>query len=393
MMLPAWGWWAAVVFSLLVLMELARLDLLFFRGLRSEPRLTDVPLGDDRSNGPLVSVIVAAKDEERFIEGCARSILGSAYENIEVVLVNDRSTDRTAALMQELAAGDPRIKAVSIGDLPEGWTGKTHAMYHGVNASTGELLVFTDADAVMHADTIPRAVGFLRAKGLDMLSLLPGFTRRGFAEDVAYLHMAMGIQLFFPLTDVNDPTKPASLASGCFIMVRRSAYEGIGTWERLRSDLTEDVALSRVLKASGRRIMALRGGSYVQTRPFSAVSEACRFWKRTYYGALERDPRRVLRLVANYAALCMNWLLLVLSALVLVFGSATTPVGILFGLGVLAAAAIVVPTAVLLVQDRGNTWNSLLCAIGIIMTGCVALSTLITVLTDRGIRWRGSVYR
>lgn len=388
-----WGWWIAGVFSALVLLELLRLDLLLFRALSVEPKLTDVPPPIERKNGSLVSIIVPAKNEESFITACVKAILHATYQNIEIILVNDRSTDRTGDLMADLARDDVRIKIVTITERPGGWTGKTYALYRGVKESKGDLLLFTDADAVMQPDTISRAVTFLEGHRLEMLSLLPGFSRRGFAEDVAFMHMAIGIQLFFPLPEVNNPSKPVSLAAGCFMLMRRAAYERIGTWERVRSELTEDVALSRVLKTSGARIMTLRGSSFIQTRPFHSVWESCSFWKRTYYGALEKDPRKLVQLAGKYLALCVTWVLFGLSTIAVTGETPLTPAYILFALTGLSASAITVSTAVLLKQERGNAWYATLSVVGIFLTTYVAFDTLVTVLGDHGIKWRGSVYR
>ncbi|MBI5571520.1 MAG: glycosyltransferase [Desulfomonile tiedjei] len=385
--------WAGLLFAIVVLIEVLRLDMLFWGALKHEPKLAGPTEQIPADGAPLVSVVIPAKDEEAHIEQSARSILASRYEPLELILVNDRSQDRTLAIMERLACEDQRIKVVSVEALPEGWTGKTHAMFQGAVRASGEILLFTDADAVLSPDTLPRAIRFLKTHSVDMMSLLPGFTDRGFIEDAVHTHLSFGISFFYPLHQVNDQSNPAGLASGCFIMIRRDAYEEIGTWARMKNEVTEDVALSKVLKAGGRKLLVLRAGEMVRTKPFDRLGDVCRFWQRTYYGALEKSIPKVLRLFANYVALLVMSALFVVSGMAWLTGAATLPVGLLFVVTVLAMAAVIIPAAVIIQQERGHWAYGLTMPVGVLIAAWVAVSTLIRILSNEGIRWRGSLYK
>jgi chlorobactene glucosyltransferase len=388
--------WAGVVFVGAILIELVRLDVLFVTALKKEARISEASepgSGEHLDHPPMVSVIMPAKDEETHIEQSARSVLASDYPHMELILINDRCQDRTSEIMERLAQEDPRVKVVSIGNLPPGWTGKTHAMFQASQLASGEIFLFTDADAVMRPSTLSRTVNYFAVNGLDMLSLLPGFTRRGFIEDAVHTHMALGIAFYYPLTEVNDRAKPAGLASGCFIMMKKQTYEEIGTWERFRRELTEDVALSKAVKATGGKLMVLRGGNLICTRPFEKLSEVCMFWKRTFYGGLDKSVPKLLRLTTNYLVLTLLSGLFVGSGIVWLQGEASLPVKLLLVCTTLAMTATVVPLVVFIRQERGHWPYGLTVPVGTLIGAWVAFTTAVTIVANDGIRWRGSVYK
>ncbi len=392
-MLATWVAWAGVFFVFLVLLELLHMNLLLVWVLKREPRLANRTSGKMPNPLPLVTVIISAKDEERHIEEAARSILASDHASIQLILVDDRSTDRTLEIMEDLARQDSRITVLSVQELPPGWTGKTHAVFLGTHQASGEILLFTDADTVFRPDAISRALRHFLTNGLDMMSLIPGFTDRGLLEDAVHPHLALGLSYFYPLTEVNDATKPAAMASGCFIMITKRAYREVGTWETFRSQVTEDVALAKAVKAKGLKMGLMRGGDLVRTRPFATLSEVCRFWERTYYGALEQSIPKMVRLVFNYVSLVLLTLFFVFSGVLLLFGTDTAPINGLFAMSTLAMAAVIIPYSVFIRLEHGNWLYGLLAPVGIFVGAWVAVSTLGTVVMDKGIQWRGSLYR
>jgi cellulose synthase/poly-beta-1,6-N-acetylglucosamine synthase-like glycosyltransferase len=391
-----WPVWAGVLCVGAIVIELVRLNIIFVSALKQEAQMSGSSAqgaGQEMGSLPIITVIMPAKDEEIHIEQSARSVLASDYPQIELLLVNDRSQDRTPEIMARLAAEDSRVKIISISELPPGWTGKTHAMFHAARQASGEIFLFTDADAVLKQDTLPRALHYFITNELDMLSLLPGFTRRGFIEDAVYAHMALGIAYFYPLAEVNDKGKPAGLASGCFIMMKAKTYAEIGTWERFRKELTEDVALSKAVKAGGGKLSVLRAGDMVCTRPFETISDVCLFWKRTFYGGLEKSVPKLLHLTANYLVLSLLSALFVGSGVIWLNGGATLPVTVLFGASTLAMTAMIIPLVIFIRQERGHWPYGLTVPVGTLIGAWVTLTTALTIIAHDGIRWRGSVYK
>ncbi|MBI4964260.1 MAG: glycosyltransferase [Desulfomonile tiedjei] len=384
--------WIGFVFVLLVFIELMRMNVLLFRALDNEPTLPE-QVGLPDNPHPLVTIVVPAKDEVSGIEASVRSIIASDYSNLEIVLVNDRSEDDTLRIMERLAQEDQRIKVISIHELPKGWTGKTHAMFRAAQEASGDIFLFTDADVFLDPKAISQVLRFFKAQKLDMFSLLPGFVKKGFNENAVHPHMALGISYFYPLTDVNNPAKEAALASGCFIMITRQGYEKLGTWERFRNEVTEDVALSKAAKANGLKLMVMRGFALVRTKPFDRLSDVCRFWKRTYYGGLEKNVAKIARLTMNYAVLSLMILLFAVSAIFLLIGRSELPAVALFIVSLLAMAAVIIPFSIFINHEQGDWIYALASPVGVFVCLFVSLSTLFTVLTNEGIRWRGSTYR
>jgi chlorobactene glucosyltransferase len=388
-----WLGWAGIIFVVAVLVELCRLDLVFLRVFLSELKMTGPFADTPGCNTPLISVIVPAKDEEQHIEQAARAALASNYKHLEIILVNDRSADKTPQIMERLTREDQRVKVISISELPPGWTGKTHAMFQAAKVASGTILLFTDADAELTHDAVSRSVSLLDRERADMVSFLPNFARRGFIEDAIYTHLALGISFFYPLCDVNDPTKPAGLASGCFIMIRRGMYEEIGTWSRFRGEVTEDVAMSKAVKSAGGKLIVQRGNGMVRTRPFVNIAEVSQFWKRTYYGGLERSVPKILRLTSSFVSLTAISILFAVSGLAWLGGASSPAMKILFILTAIGIAAVIVPFSIFIKTERGKWWYGLTAPIGIAISAGIALNTLVTVLSDSGIRWRGSTYK
>jgi len=374
-------------------MGLIHLNMILIRTIRAEKRLDDFAAAKLPASPPLVSVVVPAKDEAATLEHTVRSILESEYSRIELILVNDRSRDHTQDTMERLAWEDARVSVVTVHELPSGWTGKTHALFKGAQQAKGDLLLFTDADTVLSWETIAKAVRFFIANNVDMLSLLPQFIQRRFSENAVYPHLALGFSSMYPLNQVNAPDDKAALASGCFIMIRRQAYEQVGTWKRFRHEITEDVALSKTLKSLGLGLKVMRGGDLVRTKPFGGLADVCRFWKRTFYGGLEKSVPKILRLTVNYVVLTILFGFFLLSGVQMLLGNTTGENVALLVLSTLGMSGVVIPYGFIVRQEQGPWWYGLTAPLGMAISAWVAFSALVAVVSGRGISWRGSVYR
>ncbi|MBI5249592.1 MAG: glycosyltransferase [Desulfomonile tiedjei] len=389
------GWlvWVGLVFCLIVLAELARLNFLLYLAFKNEIKLPNLAHHRTGARGPRVTVIVPAKDEESHIERTAKSILDSEYADMDLILIDDRSSDRTGEIIRSVAKEDPRVRVMSVKDLPSGWTGKTHAMFHAAATTSSDILLFTDADAVLEKDVISKAVNFMVDRNLDMLSLLPGFTQRGFLENAVHLHLGLGLSSFYSLTDVNDATRESALASGCFIMIRREAYQAVGTWREFKEQVTEDIALSKAVKRNGLRLNVLRGENMVTTKPFESFSELAGFWKRTFYGGLEKNIPRMTRLCLNFLTLIVLFGIFVYSALVLASETSEMIHIALFVISCAGMAAVMISYGIVVKKEHGSALYGLSAPLGLFLGAWIAISTFLMVWTDQGIQWRGSVYK
>ncbi len=391
--MPMWLFTTFAILLTIMILEIARLTPLLFRELKFESDL-DLPptLSSCQANGRL-SIIVPAKDEEANIKASVESILASSYQDLEIILVDDRSHDGTWQLMELLQRLDNRVKTVKIEKLPAGWTGKTHAMYVGAGVASGDMLLFTDADALFSRDLLVRAISYFVSNQLDMLSLIPGFKKWGFLEKSIYPHLALGISFFYPITSVNDPSSGAAVSSGCFIMMSRKSYNEVGTWRSLRGQITEDIAMSRAVKALGLKLRVSRS-DLVQTKPFDNITELIRFWRRTFCGGLENGPIKVLRLWLNYTPLLIPFGLVVYFATKMATnGNIALDESVLFGLSIMTILAIEIPFGIFLKHYHGRWLYTLLSPFGIFTGFWIATLVLFTKMLNIGIEWRGSVYK
>ena len=182
---------------------------------------------------PRISVLFAARDEQEKLPGALVTLVAGDYPGLEIVAVDDRSTDATARILDEFAVNHPQLRVVQVRELPAGWLGKPHALQKAYEASSGEWLVFTDADVKFRADALRRVAALARAKELDHLALLGDVERSGFWDTVLITFFGMGFQLAADLHAVSNPNSRAYVGVGAFQMLKRSAYEACGTHLRL----------------------------------------------------------------------------------------------------------------------------------------------------------------
>ncbi len=391
--MPIWFFIFTFIILALTMLEISRLIPQLLRELK-QISVFSLPQEPNSENAEVkVSVIIPAKDEAINILEAAESILASTYRNLELILVDDRSQDDTWELMTRLREGDSRVKTIRLESLPEDWTGKTHAMFAGAEMASGNILLFTDADASLSKDLIGRSVQYFVTNKLDMLSLIPGFKKWGFLERTVYPHMALGISYFFPMRAINDPHSDAAVASGCFIMITTGAYQRVGTWRNLRNQITEDIAMARAVKSSGMRLSVSRS-DLIKTKPFDNIFEMVRFWRRTFYGGLENRPGKIMRFWLNYTPLLLPFgLVLFLGARMAICGEFEPSVVILFIMSLATILTIEIPFGIFLKHYHGKWYYTLLSPLGIFACFWIATWLLLTKIFDIGIEWRGSVYK
>ena len=240
--------------------------------LRNLPRVPDLT-GDDWARGstPTLSVIVPARNEEAGITATLRSLLETQDVSLEIIAVDDRSSDRTGVLMDALMAEEPRppvkLKVLHVTELPPGWLGKTHAMARGVEQAGGEWLLFTDGDILFSPDALGRALRFGVTSRADHLVLLPTVLMQSAGERMMISFLQVLSSLGLRLWRVPDPESPRDcIGVGAFNMIRRDVYDALGGWARLRLDVVEDLALGRLVKREGFRQQAALGPWLVSVR-------------------------------------------------------------------------------------------------------------------------------
>jgi glycosyltransferase involved in cell wall biosynthesis len=231
-------------------------------------------------------VVVPARDEAVRVEEALRSLANLDYPALEVIAVDDRSTDGTGAIIDRMAAEEPRVRSLHIAALPEGWLGKCHAMQAGARRTDGELLLFTDGDVVFAPDTVRLAVRYLLARKLDHLALLPGLVPGGYWEDAAKSYFAMLFIVGVRAWAAGSASKNVYVGIGAFNLVRRTAYEAIGGHETLRLDVADDLMLGKRIKQAGFRQEALIAADHLRLRWQEGVGGFIRGLEKNGFAAL-----------------------------------------------------------------------------------------------------------
>ncbi len=242
------------------------------------------------ARGPLVSVIIPARDEERRIELTVRAFLAQRYDNLEIVVVNDRSTDSTETILERIARENSKLIVVHGDEPPPGWLGKPWALHQGSQRAHGELLLFVDADIFYAPDTLAAAVDHIENSGVSMTCLIPYVEMAGFWENVAMPMLSITVFTFLP-TWVANRTRIAALSigGGTGNLIRRSDYEALGGHETLKDAVIDDVGLARLVRLSGRRTTAVRADHLISVRMYHGAEEIMHGFTKNFFAVLGRS--------------------------------------------------------------------------------------------------------
>ena len=213
---------------------------------------------------PMVSVILPARNEERYIARCIESLLAQDYSNFEIIAINDSSTDKTGEIMKEYAARDPRVVHVDAPAKPEGWAGKNWACHQAYLRAKGEVLLFTDADTEHSSSAMSLALGQLVSQNLDALTAVPKLICNDFWTKITLPALATFLHTRFSPLRVNDPNTKTGYFFGSFFAITRNTYEAIGTHEGVRHELVEDGALGGKVKEAKFRLKMVRGERQIE---------------------------------------------------------------------------------------------------------------------------------
>jgi glycosyltransferase involved in cell wall biosynthesis len=223
-----------------------------------------------------VSVVVPARNEEACLGACLQSLVEQRGISFEIIVVDDGSTDRTRQIAESFA----EIRVINPPPLPPNWTGKNNAVTSGAKVSRGEWLLFTDADTVHYPGSLARALAEARQQGATLLSYSPEQEVHGFLEKAVMPVIFGELAAQFRPSDVSDPASSAAAANGQYILVSRDAYDAVGGHAAVASSLLEDVALARILKASGRKIFFRYGEDAVRTRMYRSFTQLREGWTK-----------------------------------------------------------------------------------------------------------------
>ena len=243
---------------------------------------------------PKVTIIIPAKDEGERIRQCLASALAQDYPRFDVLAVNDRSTDATGRVMDEMAAADPRLKVLHIDSLPASWTGKNHALFRAASQADGQWLLFIDSDVILQPSVLSTTLRIAIARRYDMLSLILRQDTHGIWESalVPIASAAFGTAYMMGLS--NSESNNCFFGNGQYMLFDRKIYDQIGGHEAVKSQFNEDMALARLMKQARLRPRMAWGTELGSVRMYDSLPTIMRGWSRIFFGSSCGSPWRSL---------------------------------------------------------------------------------------------------
>jgi hypothetical protein len=350
------------------------------RWLRRLPPLDSLtPKNTEASQGKFFcSVIVAARDEEVRIEQTVRRLLAQRGAELELIFVDDRSTDRTGEILEQLAKEDSRLRVVRINALPEGWLGKCHACHVGASSAKGEWMLFTDADCWSKPDVLLRAIRAAELERADHVTLTPGRSTPSLGVRASALLFHLICVNW--ISGVNRDRPKSHLGIGAFNLVRAPAYRQCGGYEALRLTVIDDLKLGLLLRRAGKRTRAFLGADDVEAHWGTNAFSTIKLMEKNYFAALE---------FSLPLALGVGAFLTLLMGSVVIGAMSGTSAGLV---AALSPFCLGVPAAIL-AHRIGWSWLLALGAPFVLpVFVCALLNSTLKTVWRGGISWRHTFY-
>ena len=243
---------------------------------------------------PSVSLVAPARNEERNIERAVRSLIRLDYPDLEITLVNDRSTDATGQILDRLAAEFPQLNVVHLTGLPAGWLGKNHALQLGADRSRGEYLLFTDADIFFEPTALRRAIGYAVANRVDHLAATPDTHLPSWLLTAFVVTFSIYFTLYCRMWAVRNPRSRAHVGIGAFNLVRADVYRAIGGHETIRMRPDDDLKLGKVIKLAGHRQDVVHGQGMIAVEWYRSLFELIRGLEKNFFSGADYSISRTL---------------------------------------------------------------------------------------------------
>ncbi len=351
-----------------------------------------VPVSPPDPDGPLISILIPARNESRNIRRCTECIRAQTYARWEMIVVDDHSTDDTPDIVMEMAAQDPRIRLLPSKPLPPGWVGKSHALAQGAKVARGEWLCLLDADTFAAPELLASTFHEAKTRGADLLSILTNQELQSFWERVISPVAFSGLALVYDLKRINDPRLPDAMAIGQFILIRRTVYEETGGHHALSDSILEDRAIAETVKRAGHTILLVNGRALASVRMHTSLKEIWESWVKTIYPGLRDQPGMVLFLAGAAilgAVIFPAWWIAACFGLIL---ARTLPAGLIFLEATLFWLYFLRNRIIDLASYKVPVFYALTVPIGIIYFSSMMLDSFFRVRSGRGLTWKGRTY-
>jgi chlorobactene glucosyltransferase len=351
-----------------------------------------LPLQSSRptTDAPLVSVLIPARNEaHRVLSQSVRSVLAQNYEHLEVIVVNDRSTDVTESILRSIAETDKRLHVVNGVEPPAGWLGKPYALQQALEVSRGSWVLTVDADMVLEKEAVRIAIGRALAGGCDILTLMPYLETKSFWERVFTPAWVLVLLGGYPFVVLNNPKMKHALAFGGFSLIRRQALARIGDFAAVRADIVEDVRLAELLKSSGARYRIEHAPNLIRTRMQSSFREVWDFLSRGMFAGMRYSlVLAALYIFTGYTFVVAPALIAVFSVLMLAAGASGGWLSLLVVPSLMVWAIQVFALVFICKNCDIPIVYALTTPLGLSLCYTALLISVINILRGKGVAWK-----
>ena len=353
------------------------------------------PAPPPAANAPLISICIPARNEESNIRNCVESALAQDYPNLEVIVLDDRSTDATPEILRQLTAQTDMLKTINGSELPAGWAGKPHALFQASAVAGGEWLCFVDADTYLKQNALSSCYAKAIETKADLFTTMNQQILGSFWEKVVMPLVMTALSVGFSPRKVNDPGRRDAVANGQFIMIKRTVYDAIGGHERVKDQIVEDKAIAEQVKWNGYRLIVADGMQVLSTRMYTSLETMWEGWTKNIYLGL-RDHPAMLMLGAFGACLAL------IAALFLPIWPALGVFWYFKGGGWMAFGVIIESLTIwgVLLYARArvdnkmniSAWYAWTTPLGAGVFAAMMLASAWKVISGQGVTWRGRKY-
>ena len=328
-----------------------------------------------------ISIIIPARNEEKNIRKALQSMLQQDYDNLEFILINDRSTDNTGTILAEMGKADLRLHVYAITELPPGWLGKNHALQFGAEKATGEILLFTDADVVMQPDTISRAVSYLCDRQIDHLCIMPAIRISGRLMGIFIMTFGIFFSLYAMPWRAANPHSSKHIGIGGFNMIRATVYRAIGMHQPIALRPDDDMKLGKLVKKNGYRQRMLHGESHLAVEWYGSMRELINGLMKNAFAGVEYS------IIAIVVTTILQFMFILWPFIALLVTDGWT---LLFNLATVLIMLML--CAYTLQAQRLSPWYCIGFPLGTLLFIYILWRAMILNIRNDGITWRGTHY-
>ena len=331
---------------------------------------------------PRVTVVVPARNEAENIEQCLRSLLSQDYPDLDIYALDDRSDDATGEIMEKLQREFPgKLRVTHIRELPVGWLGKTHAMWQGAQASGSDWILFTDGDIIFRPDALRRTLTYAETKGCDHLVIFPTMIMKSFGERMMMGFFGLASSLLLRPWKVKDPKARDFIGAGAFNLIRRTAYEELGTYQALRMEVIDDLRLGQEVKRHGFAQDCVLGPGLVSVR-----------WAKGAMGVVKNLQKNM------FSLLRFSWFLAVLASIAAMAYHLGPWLGLIFAPGIAKIGFLIAICSIGLIyvgmsrQFQLSAWYAFTHPVATVMFVYTLIASAVSSSIHGGVMWRGTTY-